>query len=133
MHFQGEVDNYLIEENDADLDYVGVFLKQTNQETSSSCTLSLDDFCYIQCAGSAEKMTIEYREKVYSGFHHFVIGRKQLVKTKRKLKYSGGEIDVMSNEILNYEDALVLFKAFFEQSDIRSLKYSIRETTEMFI
>lgn len=118
MHFQGEVDNYLIEENDPDLEYVLGFLKQMNHETSSFCAYSIDDLCYIQCAGSAEEMTIEWREKTNSGFRQYVVGRKKLLKTKRKLKYSGGEIDLLSNEILNYEDGLVLFKAFFEKNEM---------------
>jgi hypothetical protein len=133
MHFQGEVDNKLIEENNVDFDFIGSFLKQMNQETSSYCVLSLNDSCYIQCAGSSKKLTIEWRNSIDSGFRHYVIGRKQLVKTKRKLKYSAGEIDIMSNELLTYEDALVLFKSFMEHHDLLSLQYSVRETTKMFV
>ncbi|NIK21608.1 hypothetical protein [Paenibacillus lupini] len=133
MHFRGEVDNYLVEENEVDFDYIEMFLEQMNNETSSFCTLSLDDFCYIQCAGSKEEMTIEWRYKTESGFRHFVIGRNQLIKIKRKVKYSAGGIIVRSNEVHNYKDALILFQVFFQQNDIHSLKYSFRETTEMFL
>ncbi|GLX70255.1 hypothetical protein [Paenibacillus glycanilyticus] len=132
MQFQGQVDNHLVEEEAVDFAFVEKFLKQMNHSTSSFCTVSLNDFCYIQCAGSSKEMTIEWREGSESGFRHFVIGRHALIKIKRRIKYSGGNIIIKSNEVLHFEDARLLFKVFFEQTDIRSLTYSLRETTEMF-
>ncbi|MDQ0876012.1 hypothetical protein QFZ77_004671 [Paenibacillus sp. V4I3] len=132
MKFQYEVDNHVMEDIDPDIDFVINFLKQMNNITSSFCTLSFNDFLFIQCAGSKSKMTIEYRSPDKSGndFRHFVIGVKSLIKTSTKT-YSGGEIKVRTNEVLNSDQAVVLFKAFFNERVILS-DYVQRETTEIF-
>jgi hypothetical protein len=133
MEFQYEVDNHVMEDIDPEIDFINDFLKQMNNNTSSFCTLSYSDFLFIQCAGSKSRMTIEYRspDKSEIGFRHFVIGVKRLIKTTTKVSYSGGEIKVRTNEVLNYEQAVELFKMFINERMILG-EYVLRETTGMF-
>jgi hypothetical protein len=131
MEFQIEVDNHVMIEIDPDEEYITDFLKQMNGSTSSFCTLSISDNSFIQCAGSKSKMTIEIRKPDKNGFRHFVIGLRSFIKINTKVPYSGGEIKVGTNEILNYEQAEELFKTFYNEGRILD-KYVMRETTNMF-
>ncbi|MDQ0194589.1 hypothetical protein [Paenibacillus wynnii] len=131
MEFQIEVDNHVMEEIDPEFDFVTDFLIQMNGSTNSFCTVSHSDYLFIQCAGSKSKMTIEYREPDNDGFRHFVIGVRSIIETNTKVSYSGGEIKVRTNEVLNYEQAEELFKTFINERRILD-KYVLRETTKMF-
>lgn len=131
MEFRYEVDNYVMEDIDPEVDFVYGFLNQMNNSTSSFCTLSFSDSLYIQCAGSKSRMTIEIRTPDQNGFRHFVVGVKSLLKTSTKVSYSGSEIKVKSNEVLNHNQAIELFRAFIIEKKILD-EYTLRETTEMF-
>ncbi len=132
MHFQYEVDNHFLEEQDTDIDFVLNFLNQMVSETSSYCTLSFSVNHYIQCAGSNKKLTVEFRKTMDNGFKHFVVGEKSLFKYETKVPYSGGNIKVKSNEILNSKQAKEIFTSFINDNNIPT-SYILRETTEMFL
>jgi len=132
MEFQYEVDNNLLEEQDPNFEFVSDFIRQMNSETSSYCTFSLNDDCYIQCAGSKTRLTIEYREPIEGGFSHYVIGVKSLLKIDSKVPYSGGSIKVKKNEIFNAEQAVEIFDSFINNNKIPE-NYTKRDTTLMFL
>ncbi len=104
-----------------------------NSKTSSFCTLTLAEDLYIQAAGSKTRMMIEIRKPLdYNGFGHSVIGKKSLFKIKTKVPYSGGVIQVKSNEIFNHKQAKEIFNIFIHSFDVTT-RYIKRDITEMFI
>jgi hypothetical protein len=132
VHFQYEVDNHVLEELDATEDFVYNFINQMNSETSSFCTLTLDEDLYIQCAGSRSKMTIEIRKPHDKGFIHYVVGKKSFIKTNSRIQYSGGSIQLMSNEVLNQEHSKGIIKAFIYSLEVPK-EYIKRNATRMFV
>lgn len=131
MHFQAEIDNHVIEEVNVDLEFIIDFLKQMNHEIRSFCTLSYDDYNYVQCAGSIEKMTIEYRKSSGNSFEHSVLGTESSAIIDATIKYSGGEIILKSNEILNLDDAIEVFTTFYKTQSVLD-KYKKRDITSIF-
>ena len=54
-----------------------------NGETDSFCILSDETLSYVQCAGSADRWTVEYRKYNDMKFNHYVIGFKKFLKKKK--------------------------------------------------
>ncbi|CAH8704000.1 hypothetical protein WDD9_001353 [Paenibacillus melissococcoides] len=97
------------------------------------CTLAPVEEQYIQCAGSASALTVEYRIPDEAGFRHFAAGMKaeNLLRPDAEITYSGGTIYVKDNEVLNAGQASELFQYFIQNKQI-PLQYTAREITNMF-
>ena len=132
FEFQYEVDNSVLYKSNPDKEFIITYLKQMNNKTSSFCTLSLNDHHYVQCAGEKDKMIIEYRKPHELQFYHFVLGKGSNKIENSSIKYSGGNIELKKNEILNYNDACMIFECFFEGKDFSS-EYVFREISSMFL
>ena len=70
---------------------------------------------YVQTAGSAAQLTVEYRMIGPDSFSHYRLGREPLTQRLASVSYSGGEIRVRESEILTLEDCILVFRSFFEQ------------------
>ncbi len=90
---------------------------------------------YIQCAGSKEKLTIEFRKFDNSTFKHYVIGKRKSENisaiTWDKIECKIGPIFIHDNEVLNIENAIEIFNTFYNQKDI-PLSYNQRNITKQF-
>jgi len=87
---------------------------------------------YIQCAGSREEMAIEARFYNNGTFKHFVLGRELMSKVWAKIECKVGPIDVLSHEVMDLNDAIILFKSFFLSGDIPQ-NYNKRNITKQFL
>ncbi|AIQ37630.1 hypothetical protein R50345_25175 [Paenibacillus sp. FSL R5-0345] len=131
MQFYFEEDNNQIEIKNPQFENVKSYLGEMDGKTASYCTYELNDIHYVQCAGSKNGMTIEFRKQTDNGFRHFVLGYKSLIKTKIELPYSGGKIQVRSNEVISVADAKEVFFTFHSDQKVPE-GFVLRETTEMF-
>ena len=90
---------------------------------------------YIQCAGSRERLTVELREFKGEQFKHFVIGRANDKGWHEvvwdEIQCSVSPVRVHDTEVLQLEDAVVLFKCFFERIEIPT-HYRMRNATRFF-
>jgi hypothetical protein len=100
----------------------------------SYCILS-DDPSYVQCAGSKERLCIEYRKLYGETYKHFVVGNKKnenstsIIWTQINCKV--GPIRIHDNEVLTIDDAIKIFKAFYEGKGLPEI-YNLRNTTKQF-
>lgn len=131
MEFQFEIENYTETETNPDLEFVIDYLKQMNRTFNSFCTLSFDNGSFVQCAGDKNKMIIELRKYNKSQFKHYVLGKTNQKTSDESVEYSGGMIELKSNEVLNENDALSIFKSFVDSMEIPK-EYVLRDITNMF-
>ena len=95
-------------------------------------TLSHPTRGYVQAAGARLRMTVELRQYDASGnFRHFVLGRTSSEVTDASVNTAAGTIRLKSNEILTAQDALMIFRSFFDDVAVPP-GYLVRETTQMF-
>lgn len=90
---------------------------------------------YIQCAGKVDELTIEYREYTEARYKHFRLGyggnRSPIGIKWVNLETAVGKIVIHKEEVLNVEDALRVFKSFF-QMDLIPMDLTKRNITKMF-
>lgn len=89
---------------------------------------------YMQCAGNRARLTVELRRQVGESFKHFVVKRiadpePPIVWTEIQVL---GAIHLHVSEVLQFDDAVVLFKSFFQRSDLPPA-YRTRNVTKMFL
>src|ERR1044071_4701924 len=78
-------------------------------------TLSHKSRGYVQAAGAKLRMIVEYREIFDDGsFHHYVIGKAEMNDKETSISTSAGIIRLRSNEILNANLAVEVFRAFYD-------------------
>ena len=96
------------------------------------------DDSFIQCAGSWDRLTVEFRYGTGHEFRHFVVGRKLESMTRvnpntRTFLYCHiGPISVQENEVPDLEDAIVLFHSYFTGASTPE-KYALRDDTSRFV
>jgi hypothetical protein len=134
MVLQEYIGNGIREINSPNISYIYRYLDNLNEE---NCCLILtnDHGSYIQCTGSNNFLTIEFRNIENLDFKHFVIGIgeiKSALKTKWKIiDCKFGRILVHEDEVLTTDIAKDIFKCFIESNDI-SEKYKKRNVTKLF-
>ncbi|HYE80813.1 MAG TPA: hypothetical protein VEG39_01465 [Clostridia bacterium] len=115
---QYEKDNIVQEEREPSIDFVIDCLKNMNGETNSFCILSDNTISYIQCAGSTDRLAIEYRKYEGIEFKHYIIGHKKLFKNETTVYFSGRNMPVKTNEIFNLVGAIEMFESFYNKKGI---------------
>jgi hypothetical protein len=71
---------------------------------------------YIQCAGSANRMTVEVRRLMGGKYEHFVVGRAPNGKNrgnKETIHWEDVDTVVAPNEIFSADEAAELFRSYY--------------------
>jgi hypothetical protein len=71
---------------------------------------------YLQCAGTANKLTIEMRVGQAETAHHYVLGRKgdpRALERAELVESELGGVMVFPNEIFNVEEAVGIFQYYY--------------------
>ena len=91
---------------------------------------------YVQCAGSPNSLTVEYRINSNPNFKHFVIGKggeKSPLKVNWKvILTNSGQIMVHEEEVLNLADAEIIFREFFTK-ELIPIEYNKRNVTKLHL
>jgi hypothetical protein len=83
---------------------------------------------YLQCAGSADRMTCEVRRSNGGGYEHFVVGRAPNGNNRggnETIHWDGVDTVVAPNEIFTADEAAELFVSFYRTGWVPS-KYVLR-------
>ena len=94
--------------------------------------LTNDEAGYIQLVGEKNCLTICTGKRGVARVVHQIIGLSKRDESEVMIPFSGGEVIVQRNEVLMYEDALLLLTAFWEQKKFPSA-YSLREVKGKFV
>jgi len=120
MHLKAEKS----ELKNPDWDDIKTELNRFDGIESGYLILESDDGDYVQCAGNASTLTIEYRLNSAPKFKHFVLGKGKGISPLKVrwtvLQTNVGEIMVHQEEVLNIKDAELIFKAFYQDQTIPS-------------
>jgi hypothetical protein len=83
---------------------------------------------YIQCAGSAERMTVEVRRLAGGTYEHFVVGRGPNGENRgieETIDWDGVKTLVAPNEVFSAEEAAELFHSYYRTGWVPS-RYVLR-------
>jgi hypothetical protein len=72
---------------------------------------------YLQCAGSANRMTVEVRRILPTGLGHYVIGRvptEEDLGAPETIYWSDYVVQVSTNELFDSHEAETLFVAYYD-------------------
>jgi hypothetical protein len=75
-----------------------------------------DANAYIQCAGAADRMTVEVRRPAGGNYEHFVVGRGPNGENRgieETIHWDGVETVVTPNEVFSAEEAAELFHSYY--------------------
>ncbi len=90
---------------------------------------------YVQCAGDKTRLVIEYRKHSGETFKHYVLGNKKpnesLTISWARIDWKVGPIHIHTNEVLSLDDAVNIFKVFYETKDV-PLVYNRRNISKRF-
>jgi hypothetical protein len=86
---------------------------------------------FAQIAGSPSRLTFEIRKNQEGGFVHLVIGRTSTATTWTSIECKVGPIYVLDNEVLDINDAKVLFSYFLQHGSFPD-SYVARDVTSSF-
>ena len=110
-------------------------LVQINSKTNCYLILTAHTGSYIQCAGSPQRLTIEYREFADNSFKHYVLGKgpeKSPLRTVwDMIDCRVGPINLNDCVVLSLVDALVEFRAFYENGEV-SNEFKKRNVTRQY-
>lgn len=87
---------------------------------------------YVQTAGEADRLTVEYRDVQTGSFTHYRIGKKPLSDNMSPVRYSGGFIRVREGEVLTLQDCIAIFRSYFERGEIPS-EYHLRKLDDSYL
>lgn len=87
---------------------------------------------YVQAAGDAKRLTVEWRSANASGFKHWVIGRAENAGGFTEITCRVGPIVIQQNEALTAADAVEIFRAFHDRAPMPS-RFRVRDVTSMFL
>ena len=97
---------------------IATALTELNSANPSFAILELPNKSYVQCAGAANQLTVEWRNYSGPSFKHFVGGKGVSVKRvlfsrgTTAIQTSATRILVRNDQVLTQEDALKVFLAF---------------------
>jgi hypothetical protein len=96
-------------------------------------SLTRDDGSYVQVAGATFRLTVEYRQERNGSFRHFVLGTEANAdRTRKQINSRSGQINLLANEVLTVDDAIVVFRCFYEMGNMPD-GYSLRDDTARFV
>lgn len=100
-------------------------------EGPSFTIFTLEDGCYIQCAGGKKRLTVEARIVIEDkDFKHYRFGKGGLVNNNEIIECNCGPIKVDLTQILTIKDARILIREFIENNKNLSEKYIATDITE---
>ena len=107
-------------------------LSKIEPSTCPYIILEADDGSYIQAVGGLKRMSIEARiYDVDKIFKHYVIGKKLMSKVWCIIECSIGPVRILEHELLDIEDAKMLFLEFFQNKTLLE-NYNRRNVTKFF-
>lgn len=116
-----------------DWETIVLALQQIDPDKKAFFNLSRDPDNYIQCAGSEECLTVEWRTSENGIYKHFVFGKEKpdnmVVWTQINCRV--GPIRIHTNEVLAIEDALCLFNSFYKNEAFPAM-YVKRNVSKLF-
>lgn len=110
-------------------------LRSLNGTSKSFFILESESGDYIQCAGQPEKLALEYRIFDSGKFKHFVLAKRELKNSSQiiwtTIECKVGPIRIHENEVMNIEDAIMIFKSFYESFSVPT-EITKRNVTKYF-
>ena len=95
-------------------------------------SLTHDDGSFMQVAGATLRLTVEYREVRGASFRHFVLGAEANAdRTMKQINSRSGQINLLANEVLTVDDAVIVFRRFYETGKVPD-GYTLRDDTARF-
>jgi hypothetical protein len=95
-------------------------------------SLTRDDGSYVQVAGATLRLTVEYRQDSNGTFRHFVLGTESILgRTRKQINSRAGQINLLANEVLTVDNAITVFRCFYETGKIPD-GYTLRDDTARF-
>jgi hypothetical protein len=76
---------------------------------------------YLQCAGSASRLTVEVRRATVTGYEHLVIGKRDessLAASTERVPWDHYEVEVRGNEVFSASEAFEVFRRYLEGASI---------------
>ena len=97
----------------------------------SFVVLALDDQNFVQTLGNRDALMVEWRTTSEDVMSHYVLGRKGSAKTELQCVAgtTGNSEVVLTREVLDLTDALVVFRAFYEHQKVPDA-YHLRDITK---
>jgi hypothetical protein len=98
-----------------------------NSASPSFAILGSPDGSYVQCAGAADRLTVEWRTYSGSNFKHFVGGRSSNAvralysRGTTVIRTSASDVVVRNDQVLSQEDAEAVFLAFLHGEPLTGL------------
>ena len=115
--------------------YILKSLNNIDPDFKSYYILTDESSSYIQCAGSKKRLVIEHRKRHGETFKHCVLGNKKnensISVVWKHIECKVGPISIHDNEVLTINDAIKIFKAFYEKQDLPQI-YNYRNITKQF-
>jgi hypothetical protein len=111
-------------------------LKSINAESNCYFILTSEKGSYIQCAGDANKLCVEFREMTGKSFKHYILGVQRSKKKEMQIRWDTihchvGPIRVHDNEVLKLRDAIEIFYCFLDNGDVPQI-FQRRNVTKYF-
>jgi hypothetical protein len=110
-------------------------MREINSDSPCFFILTAASGDYLQCAGGQNRITVEFRQILKTGFKHFVLGKGEIVSALKTvwttIDCRVGPIRIHEDEVLNLDVAIRTFKYFFERADIPS-EFKKRNVTKDF-
>ncbi|QDU87131.1 hypothetical protein Pla175_04870 [Pirellulimonas nuda] len=88
-----------------------------NPECNSFYILEAPNGSYLQCGGSKERCTVEWRSFHGKKYDHFVLGKRDGPEAETKIEMSDGGVTVLEREVFRHWEAIDLFKRFFSGAE----------------
>lgn len=95
------------------------YLRTINGSSCSYAVLEKGDGSYMQVGGGPIEFTVEVRKYFSSGgFSHRKARQKDSINSgTKKIIISGSLVDVQTNQVINLETVILLFKSFLDAED----------------
>lgn len=96
-------------------------LSRLEPSERSFVILEPSDGGYVQCAGSPDRLTVEWRTDYSSSFRHYVGERATGSSAETKIASSQGFVTVQEKQVLTLADVAPVFSAFLAGRPVQSL------------
>jgi hypothetical protein len=115
---------------------IEVELNKLNGKINQFVILANELGDYVQCAGQSDQFALEYRLNTTPKFKHYVLGRGQNVSPLKVnwvlLQTAIGAMRVHTEEVLNLNDAELIFRSFYEERTIQA-EFNKRNVTKLHL
>jgi len=108
-------------------------LGKLNSANPSFAILESPDKSYVQCAGAAGRLTVEWRSASGSSFKHFVGGKARSLFSRgtTAIQTSATRVTVRNEQVLTQEDAAAVFMAFLHGKPLTGLLHWTDVTSQL--